>query len=460
MWHSLAPELVLEIFEHFIPGLTLSVTEPAEFPWYLGHICSTWRRVLIASPHFLNSLTIDLGEKGKGVRYRRHSARFKRTLAIVRFCMRSSNDHPISFRLALCWPELCYNLKRTSQSRFCRLILQSLVEQSARWRDAYITLHVSELPILYAAKDQLHILRSIKLELMECCDSCAWDLCIARPSPSFSDLLANAPQLARVYFGHYLDWEIGWSSIRAIHLKCPPSPDALLELLQHVDCLEELAIYESHSTRVLPPQPHRRAPLITLPFLKVLRVGDADFLPLLETQMLDELSVRNDTHSLDSSTFNSAVSSFLPSLRRLRKLSLFSNDAYDAEVVFQHMPDIQDLSLYLYEASCLKQLATCPRVHRLKSLTLGLPCTVSNMTALTACMEPKPRGPSLIDSFAELGHFSLELYNPVDARFCTPVAESLERSFRELGVPCAIQSVNTRVAAPDAKFASFDVFGS
>ena len=451
MWQTLAPELVLEIFQHFFPGLTLSVTEPALFPWYLGHICSTWRNVLISSPHFLNSLTINLGEKGKGVCQRRY-ARFKRTLAIVRFCMQSSNDHAISFRLALRWPELCYNLKRTSQSRFCRLILQSIVGQSARWRDAYITLHASEMPILYAAKDQLQMLRSIKLELMDSCDSCAWDLCIARPSPPFSDLLANTPQLARVYVGHYLDWEIDWSSIRAIHLKCPPSPDAFLELLQHVDCLEELAIYGPSSSRA---PPHRRGPLITLPFLKILRIGDADFLPLLETQMLDELSVRNDIHSLDSSTFNAAVSSFLPSLHRLRKLSLFSNDAYDAEVLFQHMPDIQDLFLYVYEASWLNQLATCPRVHRLKTLTLGLPCTASNMTALTACMEPKP-GPSLIDSFTELGHFSLELYNPIDTRFCTPVAESLERSFKELGVPCAIQSVN-RIATPDAKFASFEL---
>ncbi|KAF8339256.1 hypothetical protein F5887DRAFT_476211 [Amanita rubescens] len=451
MWQTIAPELVIEIYKHFLSGLTLSVTEPAFFPWYLGHICSRWRNTFISSPYFFNSLTIDLEEKGKGI-YQRRSTRFKRTLAIVRFCMQSTNDHPISLRLTLGWPELCYNLKRTSKSRFCRLILQSLIGESVRWRDAYITLHVSELPILYAAKDQLQMLRSIKLELVNCSHICAWDLSMARPPRSFADLFVDAPQLTRVYIGDYLDWEIDWSTISVIHLKQPPSPDALLELLRQVDCLEELAIYESSDIRT----PYKCGPLIALPFLRVLRISDADLLPLLKTHMLDELSVRNDVRSLDSRTFNGVVSSFLPTLHRLRKLAFFANDAHDAEVLFQHMPDIQDLSLYLDEASCLNQLATCPRVHQLKTLTLGLPCTVSNMTTLTACMNRKP-GPSVIDSFAELGHFSLELYRGVDTRFCTPVAERLERSFKELGVPCAIHSVNG-IATPDVKFASFDVF--
>ena len=157
MWQILAPELVFGILRHFLPagGLKLSVIEPALFPWYLGQICSSWREVFISYPEFWNNLVIHLqSHRDKnfcttiGV-----DANFNRALAILNTCLPRSRNCPLSFQFILYSDELCYG-PENSKSRCSLQILELLVGESTRWRDAHIELHESGLPV-YMVEDKL-----------------------------------------------------------------------------------------------------------------------------------------------------------------------------------------------------------------------------------------------------------------------------------------------------------------
>ncbi|KIL58340.1 hypothetical protein M378DRAFT_170685 [Amanita muscaria Koide BX008] len=86
-WQTLAPELIFEILGKVLPGLTLPVIDPKLFPWYLGHICSSWRAVFKSSPRFWSALVIDLD--GDGVEIPPNH-RIERALLLTEMCIQQS----------------------------------------------------------------------------------------------------------------------------------------------------------------------------------------------------------------------------------------------------------------------------------------------------------------------------------------------------------------------------------
>jgi hypothetical protein len=89
------PELIYEILTWCLSGVTLSTDDPRLFPWYLGHVCRSWRSVFVSSPRFwdrfsLLSYRIDTG---------RSITRIQRALALVELCIERTKDHPFSFYL-------------------------------------------------------------------------------------------------------------------------------------------------------------------------------------------------------------------------------------------------------------------------------------------------------------------------------------------------------------------------
>ena len=90
MWLILAPDLVFEIFRHFLPGLTLSVIEPKLFPWYVGQICGSWRSVFISHTGSWSNLIVEADFYD--VQCAKHA------LQILKLCL-LHNNQPLSFKL-------------------------------------------------------------------------------------------------------------------------------------------------------------------------------------------------------------------------------------------------------------------------------------------------------------------------------------------------------------------------
>ena len=110
----------------------------------------------------------------------------------------------------------------------CLQMLNLLIEESTRWRDAYITICESELPILYKIDHKLPMLRSVQIRLSDA------DGFVTRPSPIYKDLFENAPQLRRLYIRKDPSCKVDWSGLTVIYLWYPSS------LAMHLDILSRL----------------------------------------------------------------------------------------------------------------------------------------------------------------------------------------------------------------------------
>lgn len=175
-WQTLAPELIFEILSKFLPGLTLHVTEPRYFPWYLGHICSSWRVVFKSSPQFWSAFVIDLDDAVR--------CYFEHALLLTEMCIQQSQTHPLTFKFK--FEGIPIN---DFEFSLCHNLLKALMAQSTRWLNAYFCLPPSEASLLYAVKTQLPILCAFRLTYPEFHNQ---DL------QQFGDLFEDAPHVRRV----------------------------------------------------------------------------------------------------------------------------------------------------------------------------------------------------------------------------------------------------------------------
>ena len=265
MWQSLAPELVFEIFRHFLPGLTLSVTEPKLFPWYLGQICGSWRSIFVSHAGFWSNLIVEADFY--------NVQRAKRALQILKLCLLRSNDQPLSFKLTYVLFKASDDRSRRARKTLSKRCLNLLIGESTRRRDAYITIGEPELPILYKIHHRLPMLRSVQIQLSDV------DGVVTLPPPIYEDLFENAPQLRRLCIDKDPSWKVDRSGLTVIPSWSPSSVLDHLDILSRVSCLEELTIRGEFTTTILP----NTVPPITLPFLKILRTDSEDVLFLFRT---------------------------------------------------------------------------------------------------------------------------------------------------------------------------------
>src|SRR6266550_3704126 len=94
-WTKLYPELIYEILTYCLSDTvpTLDTCFPKHFPWYLGHICRSWRSVFISSPRFWDHFIFDGSITGAF-----SANRVERALTLVELCVKRTKDQPFSFR--------------------------------------------------------------------------------------------------------------------------------------------------------------------------------------------------------------------------------------------------------------------------------------------------------------------------------------------------------------------------
>ncbi|KAM6492563.1 hypothetical protein JOM56_012287 [Amanita muscaria] len=351
MWETLPLEIIFEIFGIFLPGLKISTTEHDQFPWYLGQVCMTWRNAFLTFPQLWSTLDINL-------EWHLDHTTLERRLAMVEECLLRSGNHTISFRFTV-WLSLqcpCLSPSPSPEALCCGQILDRLVEQSTRWRDAYFTLHICKAETLYSVKNRLPMLRSIQCRFMRYGTQVDMQ--------DLNDMLVDAPRLTRISLDESIKWNIDWSSMTVIHFLVLPEVTYLLSCLKQARHLEELAIHGPLPYDTISPSTIRP---ITLPSLKVLEVGSLGLLLLFETPALEEL----DTVNAVMDGYEGIASSYIGSLRHLRKLSIFPLNVMELEQLIQCLPAAQDLYLQYSDLDMLKLPPSCGKACEVRTLTFA-----------------------------------------------------------------------------------------
>ena len=140
------PELIYEILTYCLSGVTLRTDAPRSFPWYLGHICQSWRSVFVSSPCFWDRFSFETHSMEE-------ISLLQRTLALVELCIERTKDRPFSFdfRVSRIYDDIVPS----------PLLLETLVAHADRWRAACLMIDINQLKPLTTSDSITHILSAV-----------------------------------------------------------------------------------------------------------------------------------------------------------------------------------------------------------------------------------------------------------------------------------------------------------
>ncbi|KAM6490580.1 hypothetical protein JOM56_013923 [Amanita muscaria] len=319
----LIPEVIREIFHYFSTPLHLH--ELNSFPWYLGHVCASWRAVFMTMPlHFWNKLdiTLDFMDNLYDDPLRRKN-RYELMLHVLRFFLDRTNRHPFSFQLERRFQCL------EGEEDYIGSVLEMLVAESTRWEDVFIRYQQSHVPILYRARNRLPLLRSVQL-LRSRFDG--------EQSLGY-DLLEGASCLRSVSIADLCEWQMDWTQLRVLKIGQFHQGERLLSVLSQAKQLEKLAIYQSFSGFDLEPS----TTLLSFESLRVLTVTEVGLLSIFYAPCLEELYINGWD---DEGTVDNAIASFLlGSSCHLKRFGMEGCSAASLSIILRHTPDLIHLNL-------------------------------------------------------------------------------------------------------------------
>ncbi|KAF8329646.1 hypothetical protein F5887DRAFT_1075546 [Amanita rubescens] len=294
-WTTLCPELIYEIIAYCLSDTPLDTCFPDLFPWYLGHICRSWRSVFISSPRFWNRFIFDGSVTGAF-----EADYLERALTLVELCVKRTKDQSFSFR----FNPRTHGYVETSY--MCQA-MKTLVAHADRWSAASIKIKgsggVEEL--LLKAKHHFRQLQTLHISIS--------------PGTSYHlDLFEDAPNLTRVYTTDY--YRLRWSSLTVLHISSHTFVKLFIEF-DKMTCLQELVIrgsplqrervlqtpVEIHSLKILYVNHYYPLSFIRAPSLETLHLGD--ILPVLRRTSI-ETFLRGVSH-LRTLSFNVNVCTVL-----------------------------------------------------------------------------------------------------------------------------------------------------
>ncbi|KAF8631105.1 hypothetical protein AX17_005150 [Amanita inopinata Kibby_2008] len=430
------PEIVREIFDHFSTSLPVHV--PKRFPWYLGHVCSSWRAVFSSmTTQFWSRIIIDRYRLGEWLHESPQC--YERILDLMDFFLERNPDQPFSFKFLL------HRYYRQEESFHVRRILDTLIQQSARWQDVFIILHESEIPTLYRVKDRLPLLRSLKL----CIADDEEDEEFRTVPEPYTDVFKGAPLLRRVMLGSISTWSFDWHSLTVLELNSADhwDSDNLLAVLSQTTNLETLAVHQPFQGRIPSSSGRRRTPPIMLPCLKLLTIIGCGLLAILETPRLEQLSIDS---AEASQSFHRIIRSFFHrSACRIQFLSMEDCEAEELRAILPYVPEVRHLHLQSrYNiGDAFKHLTVTggmPPACHLQSLTvIAVPqLTERDIADLSTMIASRAsQGPAVMDTavpgnvaVAKLRHLSIYMWG----EGVPNELETLRRQCEELGVRFAV----------------------
>ena len=115
--------------------------QAAEFPWYLGHICSPWRAVFLSMRQEFWGKFMLYPPTSRSLKFKA-----RRCAALVKLFIECARGQPFSF-----------DIHQDTQSR---IILKKFMKESSCWLDASFSIAKSEISSLLKIKNRLPHLRS------------------------------------------------------------------------------------------------------------------------------------------------------------------------------------------------------------------------------------------------------------------------------------------------------------
>ncbi|TDL21421.1 hypothetical protein BD410DRAFT_789860 [Rickenella mellea] len=242
--HTLAPELLTEIFLHCVDtnGHLRHLSRP---PLLLGRVCSRWRIVSADSPVLWTRFAI-IGHRWSRIDW-------KKDLEATKVWMSRSGSCPLT---------ICLVYSQLWGEQLLMPILESLVSQSWRWENVYISIPSEFESVILAPfwTGRLHQLQSF--------DCCLDGIQVANSEDVRPLALSSAPQLqsfrhVREVGGH-IDFGGRIHTVKILEIRYPMdsgtagmSPGDLLTCLTHCPLLEELTFliteFGSIHPQELPP---------------------------------------------------------------------------------------------------------------------------------------------------------------------------------------------------------------
>ena len=330
-WTMLYPELIYEILTYCLSDTTLDTFIPKRFPWYLGHICRSWRSVFTSSPRFWDRFTF-IAE-----RFVTHHLDSERASTLVELCIKRTKDQPFSFR---------FNAKPKDYlaASYMYRAMKTIVAHADRWSVAYVKVKGFGGPVadlLLKNKHRFGQLHTLQISIPRVGTSSR----LHHPS-----LFEYAPNLTHVYTTDY--YRLRWSSLTVLHIgfSSYPSIRMLFAEFDKMTCLEELVIrgaprreentvamfqtpVKLPSLKILYVKHYYPLSFITAPSLEILHLGD--ILPVLQGTPIETL-LRGVSH-LRTLSFNVNICDVLHCIPELDHAIVIGKHFVLALLVYQPM---------------------------------------------------------------------------------------------------------------------------
>ncbi|KAK2460243.1 hypothetical protein APHAL10511_007632 [Amanita phalloides] len=261
----LPTEVVYLIMDLF--ATPLSTHELQSFPWFLGHICSTWRSIFLSmTAEFWCSISIWFRPE------RRDS---ERTKNVVQFFLERDPAAPFSFEVKS--PHHIHEFQQHEIVHICQT-LDILTDASMRWKGASFTVRgPTDLLPLRRAKHRLPLLQKILLCLG-----------LHKVPDQMLDVFQNAPHLNDVVVRELEDWKFNLEDLKAISIdRLGSGAPHFITALPRMAKLKRLRIGTEFDDKLL-------SSIIVLPNLTTLGCEHSS-LRFLEAPALEDLTIEYNT---------------------------------------------------------------------------------------------------------------------------------------------------------------------
>jgi hypothetical protein len=330
----------IEVIYHILEYLpvVMRVHDPSEFPWYLGHVNSSWRTAFFSAPWMWNKIVVAFGMiNGLGmlspnlppdpaVEHAQH---------LVELCIERSKNWPLFLAVessASQWEDIG-GLEKVER------ILAALSAEAERWHSLELECNpiVIEKLLRPDAAKRFPRLHSLRLR-SNCCNNIPSHL-----SSSFLDL----PSLSHLDLELVPDWKFNLSHLTTLCLDDYPGfllITKILPILSQLQCVERLAFGRP------PPFSRDADTVVTLPRLKVLMCRSPILLYYLRAPVLEELHLEG--------AFIPPIIKFLQrsrSFRNFRRLTFEDGSPSLFEEIVRSVPEVANASFGVSE------LHSCPR---------------------------------------------------------------------------------------------------
>jgi hypothetical protein len=278
---SIPAEVWADIFSHAVQHCSIGSVALQKPPWSFSRVCHHWREIVLSTSTLWSRLHIDINDHGLGHTELMNMDVTYRVLSAV---LERSRNSPLTFQFHGHFS--LYNVEET------RHLLQLLLAQSYRWRDAEIMVLPEHLLGLRTAP--FPFLKKLTLRVSASDTSGRW-----LPEPQAIALFEKATALDNVHLQGFpcngeqsspdRIYRLPWSQLTNLHLSItfPEHPILVLAALQNTPQLLSLTI-RSHSRKDNPWSIGNR---VTLPMLRSLEIlsAPAAQMPILTHLITPEL---------------------------------------------------------------------------------------------------------------------------------------------------------------------------